>query len=254
VLITLVLVLLIGAGGVVWWAHRGARGHPSVTPSSSAPSLDMVLEPPTCSPEIVESGYTNVFGEVRYGLILRNPCADASVWNHIAVTILDPAGNKINDDKYGTGLAISVLLPGQKVGIAGYAGLTDTKAPVGSLRATVDMNRLLPATVFARWTTSVTGTDLAVDRHPHDTEVTFSVRTAPPNAPLCDPQAALIIRDKQGKILSAYERPVDGGFFSMRFSYPPVTDDTKFETYIRQGGPGIGVGASGIAASLACLA
>jgi hypothetical protein len=254
VLITVVLVLLIGAGGVVWWAHRGSPGRPNATPSSSAPSVDMVMQPATCSPEVVESGYTNVLGEILYGLMVRNPCAYASVWNHIAVTVLDPAGNKINDDKYGTGLAISVLLPGQEVGIAGSAGLTDAKAPVGSLRATVDSNRLLPAAVFARWTTSVTGTNLAVDRHPHDTEVTFSVRTEPPNASLCDPQATLIIRDKQGKIVSAYERPVDRGFFSVRFSYPPVTDDTKFETYIRQGGTGIGVGAAGIAASLACLA
>jgi hypothetical protein len=247
-----VLVVLV-AGGVVLWTQRGhsaGTGGPSASP---APSLGMVMQSPTCSPQIVDSGYSSSGGDVLYGLIVRNACPYASVGNTISVSLLDPAGKKINDDRYGKGVVISVLLPGQETGIAGAAGLTDRAATIGSLRASVTSNHLLPAGVFARWPRSVTVRDLAVERYEHNTgSVTAAVSTDPPEVPLCLPRADLIVRDSGGKIISGYETNVVAYRLSLKFTFPPATDYSKLEIHINQGGPGIGMDAAAVAASYAC--
>ncbi len=221
----------------------------------------MVLQPPTCSPTVVETGYTTEGHGIEYGLVVENSCPFASVGNHISVEFLDKTGNRVDDEHTGLGATLSVLLPGQRSGVARSAELKGTgPAPdIATMHASVTSNRLLPASVFAAWPRSVTTQDIAIENiGPRDASITATIATDPADASLCMPNAELILRDHEGRIVAGEETPVTGHRISIKFTIPTGTDLGRLQLFIVQGGPGFpfGVGehamALGIAHSYAC--
>ena len=225
--------------------------HPEPEPTSRAPS-SASSAPPACSPRVLESGFNRSGADFWFGYIVENPCDQAAVQNYVVVQPMTASGNPVGQPK-DVLPGLPVLLPGQRIGIGGLVHLTQDPQTVASLSFKVQDNDLVPATTFAAWPRSVTARNITHDAADAGGTVplTFDVVTDPPNAPLCQPTAQIIARDKAGHIVYGTFERITGPTVSLSVKLPASADLTKTEIYVEQGQYVFGKDLKGVACGTA---
>jgi hypothetical protein len=231
VLIAMAVLLVAGLAYAVVRPDLGREPEagPSPTPTAATTSA------PACLPTVAEIGYTRTRSRIDFGLIARSDCPSAAVNSLVDVTALDADGKSVSNDPYARDLLnLPVILPGQRLGLAGTL-LVDPATKVSRLTATVSGSQALPVSEFSTWARSATVTDL---KHTGPdasgfTTVTGTLVTDPPNAKLCNPDFTLILRDKDNNIIYGMTTTKNGPTFEERF--PAATDYTRGEAYVVQG-------------------
>jgi len=236
VLIGAVILVLLGLVFVVM--NRGDGQDPKAEPSNPTASAT-ASSAPACAPTLAEIGYTRDGGRIDFGLIMTSDCSQAAVNNIVEIAAVAADGTTITPSGF-LQPALPVILPGQRLGVAGTL-LVDRSAKVARLEATVKGSRALPVTEFATWAKTVTVVDLkhtGPDSRGLST-VTGTVRTDPPTVNLCNPHFALILRDRNNKIIYGLTATADEPSFEEHF--PPATDYRAAQVYVVQGVESLGM-------------
>jgi hypothetical protein len=234
----LVLVALMAIGLIVLPDH----GDPSARPlASGTPGGATTAAPgPACAPTVAESGFS-VSGDrlVSYGLIITNPCPVADVGNEFDVAVLDQAGSRVDDPASAVAAVLPVILPGQRLGLAGQALLGSGTAV--SLRVRLIANTPVPADSFAGWPAvgAPSVSFAGPDRH-GVTTATVSLSWQPADAALCDPWITAIARDGADRIVFGYEQALTAMPARLPLALPAGADRSRIEFFVRQGQRGLG--------------
>jgi hypothetical protein len=234
-----VLALAV-AVGVVALLHRNDAsngGPPTATATSPPPNASPTG--PTCAPKVLETGFSRVQDSVWYGIIVENPCPLAAVDNHVDVAVLDATGRQLTSS--GSPPILPVILPGQRLGVGTDIFVGDA-SKAAALSAQVRTSQWLPASDFAAWPRTVTVERIVVtgpDDH-GGSRLSFTVRTDPPTARLCDPIAYIIARDRLGKIVYGISERLISSTLETSVRFPPDADPSRTEVSIVQGRPTFG--------------
>jgi hypothetical protein len=227
------IALTIGTAAGCSGTGGGSRnGRAAASPSSASPSSGQ-----SCAPRITDSGFTNDSGYIWYGLIVQNPCKQASVNNKITVVATDASGQPISTEEENSGANLPVILPGQRLGLAALITVSHDADKVAALSVHLTHRELAPAGAFAAWPKTVKAQDISFTKPDAagSATMTFSLATEPPHAPLCNPVAQIILRDRAGRIVYGRSKNVNGPFISVDVTLPPSADVSKAEVYVAQG-------------------
>jgi hypothetical protein len=204
---------------------------------------------PTAAPchlRVLENGFSaDPLHEIEYGIIVENPCHEAAVRNDVVAHAVDRSGHTI----VGAAPALSVILPGQTLGLAGTMnnGTVAGEKPynpsaVARLKVEIDHSDWVPVDDLTKLADEKWPKAVCTDIHigPRDSQgiakITFNVKTDPKLATLLDPAAAIILRDRSGKIVAGHWKPAsaEAGPEQTTLWVPPSTDTSRTEIYIVQ--------------------
>lgn len=236
------------------------RTSPSARPPATAAS---------CQLRVAESGFTNrhglvygrqvppAQGEIQYGLIVENPCPQAAVDVRLVAQAADASGTPLPyDDGVGSAAELrklSVLLPGQRIGVAGE--LNNGRA-AGGTAGSYDPTKVAAISVSFRhvgWQpvaavpqqATATSLNVTVGARGADgyAPVTFTLKLTPPRVP-SDEWGCIIVRDAAGKVLSGDVRRLTlppspaaaGDVVHTQAWVPPSSSGLRAEIYSVPGG------------------
>jgi hypothetical protein len=251
--VVVVLVLARGSG-----AGLGASVRP--TAASSLPASSSATAP-ECQLRVLESGFTNRYGpldggrntpaqgQIQLGLVLENPCQQAAVDIRLIAEARDASGKTIPfDDGFsnaGASLSLPVLLPGQRIGMAGQ--MVNNRAS-GSAAGSYDATRVAALTVRidpVRWravtempeqvSAAASGAVLGARRADGSAPVSFTLRLNPLRLTGIE-WACFIVRDAAGRIVS-------GDLTRMQLPHDPSPsgDTVHSEIWVPSATPGLHV-------------
>jgi hypothetical protein len=241
---------------------RGAQVQPSPSARSSATAAG-------CQLRVAESGFTNrhglvygrqvapAQGEIQYGVIVENPCQQAAVDVQLVAQATDASGTPLPyDDGVGSAAEprkLSVLLPGQRIGVAGElnngraaGGTAGSYDPTKVAAINVSFRHVgwQPVTAVPQQVTA-TSLDVVVGARGADgyAPVTFTLKLTPPRVP-SDEWGCVIVRDAAGKIVSGDVRRLTlppspaaaGDIVHTRVWVPPSSSGLRAEIYSVPGG------------------
>jgi hypothetical protein len=233
---TTAAVLLVVLAGVGACSDGNNRADPTTTPSRAVSSTSAG---PSCTPTVTSSGYLNRGnGIVFYGLLVDNPCDQASITNVFRVVLVDATGTELTTKDEDNGSTLPVILPHQQLATSATITTTTNLDKATGIKAEVTHNDLVPPSLFANWPKTVTVRNVAFGTSDQagTTDLTFDIVTAPSTARLCNPVAEVLIRDKAGKILYGYSsHVVNPPSVRMTVVLPPGADKSLTVISIAQG-------------------
>jgi hypothetical protein len=232
-------VLSVVAGALVAAAAAGCSGSPSdhadpaTSPSHVTPHASATTTP--CLPRVGEAGYSHdETGTLWYGLIVVNSCATAEVNLNFRVNAVDSKGHVI-----GTSTSppvLTVILPGQRLGVGSYITLSAHARPVARLEASVLDAQPVPVADFSSLPTpTVTGLSTGARDSDGLRQLSFDVTTTPVGTMLCAPHYTIIGRDTHGHIVYGITQAMDGPSVRTPVALPPTADPARTNVYVLQG-------------------
>jgi hypothetical protein len=247
VLIGSVAVLILGTGVVVARRDGGQHGRAPVRPATAGPSRS---DGPACLPTLDDFGYSVSDGgrSVDYGLIMHSDCPQAAVNTEVKVTAIGADGVPMTDQYASSSPDLPVILPGQRLGLAGMLDIASS-AKVARLSVKITDSQPVPVAEFSTWARKVSVANLRHTATRRGTDsVTGSLVVEPPGARLCHPEFYLILRDRRHKIIyGAWGRGPEPAFDGR---FPAAADYSRAEAYVVQGmSSTLGLGPAGPVAS-----
>lgn len=230
---TAVLVLVLA--GATACSGGTSQASSTAAPTGAASSTSAA---PSCAPTVTSAGYLNRgHGIVFYGLLVDNPCDQASVANVFRVVLVDAAGTGLTGEDDDNGAPLPVILPHQQLATTATITTTTNLDKATGIKAEVTHNDLVSPSLFAQWPKTVTVQNIAFGTPDQagNSDLTFDVVTAPSSARLCKPKAEVLIRDKAGKILYGYSDTADLPTVKMTVVLPPGADKSQTVISIVQG-------------------
>ena len=201
-------------------AHQAGPKPSQIPHHHSSPSSD-----PSCTLKVLDTGFSvSPANEVHYGLLLKNPCTEASLGAQIVVHALDKQGHQIETSG---GILNSfpdpvLIMPDKHVNIAGQFNNGDhdyKPEEVSKLRISFESPNFVPANrVDAHRTMRADFVSMGSRNSDGYAEMIFSMQVQPEDRRAVSPVAYIILRDSRGKILGGEESP---------FSYVPHTSEQK---------------------------
>jgi hypothetical protein len=232
---TAAAVLVLVLAGVPACSGGTNQAAPASPPSGATSSTSAA---PSCAPTVTGAGYLNRgHGIVFYGLLINNPCDQASVANVFRVRLVDAAGTELTKEDEDNGAPLPVILPHQQLATTATITTTTNLANATGIKAEVTHNELVSPSLFAKWPKTVTVQNVTVGTPDQGgtADLTFDVLTAPSGARLCKPKAEVLIRDKAGKILYGFSHDASLSTVKMTVVLPPGADKSQTMISIVQG-------------------
>lgn len=192
-------LFVVGAFLVACGAHPSDHGGTFVPAKTASPSPTS-----SCQLKVLESGFSmDSFGQIRYGLVVKNPCKKVAVDDPISVTALDSSGHAVG----GATPPLPALASGQQTGLAGYME-RHGGSQVATLSFEYEADNWISTDAFKKqygdWSKPVvTNIRVGSSRTSRgNIAVSFDLRSTPENGLLEGPIAYIILKDTQGKIVS----------------------------------------------------
>lgn len=229
-------VLVVVLAGAAACSTGKSPVDPTTSPSRAVSSASSA---PACAPTVTSSGYLNRGnGIIFYGLLVDNPCDQASINNVFQVMLVDSSGTELTTADEDNGATLPVILPHQQLATTAAITTTTNLDKATGIKAEITHNDLVSPSLFANWPKTVTVQNVAFGTpdQGRTTDLMFDVVTAPSTARLCNPVAEVLIRDKAGKILYGYSsRPANPPTVRMAVVLPPGADKSQTVISIVQG-------------------
>jgi hypothetical protein len=229
---------------------KGTPPQGSPAPSAAASS--------GCSLTVTDKGFgtfvlpgnTPSEGEVRYGLVLENPCPNVALDTRITVLPLDAAGRRITAAD-GGGLAgtrqLKQLRPGERVNLG---GTINNGKPAGASASPYDATKVAGIEVGttphwgpagdAKTAVTLAAENVAVTpKAGEGALVTYTLKVSPASASFGRPSVFLVVRDATGTIVAGDaqlldSRATNGSRQTVGVWVPPAVANPRIDLSIEQ--------------------